>query len=67
MSISWEERVSHERYEDSEFFVRSVIDEAVNAVQKVFSAHGFETSNADPAEKLVAHIQQYMVDSAGAQ
>ena len=67
MSISLDVRELHESYENADDLIHLAIDEALEAVQTIFSDYGFDTANDDRAETLIAHIYQYLIDSAGAE
>lgn len=67
MSISREVKELHEGYEQADDLIHIAVDDAFDAVQTIFSDYGFDIANDDRAETLIAHIYQYLIDSAGAQ
>ena len=67
MSISLDVRELHESYENADDLIHLAIEEAFDAVQTIFSDYGFDIANDDRAATLIAHIYQYLIDSAGAE
>jgi hypothetical protein len=64
MSLTPEARRLHNEYAEAERLIQSTVDDAYTAVRQLFEKRGFDVSNNDPAEELVAHIYKYLIDSA---
>ena len=54
----------HNEYEKSNVIIQVTVDDAYDAVREIFEDRGFDVSNSDPAEELVAAIYKYLIDSA---
>ncbi len=64
MSLTPEARRLHNEYAEAERLIQSAVDDAYTAVRQLFEGRGFDVSNNDPAEELVARIYKYLIDSA---
>ena len=59
-----EATILHEQYESAPPNIQQAVDRAYDYVRKEFENNGFDVSNSDPAEELVAAIYKYLIDSA---
>ena len=64
MSMSRETTFLHEQFESAPPHIQWAVDVAYDRVRKTFEDFGFDVSNTDPAEGLVAAIYKYLIDSA---
>lgn len=64
MSMSRESTILHEQYEAAPPNIQWAVDRSYDCVRKTFEDFGFDVSNTDPAEELVAAIYKYLIDSA---
>jgi hypothetical protein len=61
MSLSPRARILHAEYLLSGPTISRAVDRAYYYVRKSLQDDGFATSNAEPAEELVAHIYNYLM------
>ncbi len=63
MSLSPRARILHAEYDNADPDIQRAVDIAFNHVRKAFVEAGFSAVNNDPAEELVSHIYNYLMES----
>ena len=63
MSMRTEATKYHDAYEDGPDRFRIAVDAAYDAARAAIEARGYECGNSDDAEKCVAMIARYIIES----